>query len=63
MTSIHVDLDSVEWTPGLAYKRPDARYQGQEICCRKVLSDRARSRGCRRGRILWDLACSGSPTI
>ena len=63
MTSIHVDLNSVEWTPRSAYKGPDARYQGQEIFYRKELSDRARSCGCRRGRILWDLACSGSPTI
>jgi hypothetical protein len=23
MTSIHVDLDSIEWTPGSAYKGPD----------------------------------------
>jgi hypothetical protein len=40
MTSIHVDLDSVEWTPGWTYKGPDALYQGQEVFYRKVLSDR-----------------------
>ena len=31
MTSIHVDLDSIEWTPGSAYKGPDALYQAQEV--------------------------------
>jgi hypothetical protein len=45
MTSIHVDLDSVEWTPGSAYKGPDARYQGQEVFYRKVLSDRRQEGG------------------
>ena len=40
MTSIHVDLDSVEWMPGSVYKGPGARYQGQEVFYRKVLSDR-----------------------
>ena len=35
MTSIHVDLDSIEWTPGSAYKGPDALYQGQEVFYRK----------------------------
>jgi hypothetical protein len=34
---IHVDLDGVEWTPGSAYKGPDALYQGQEVFYRKVL--------------------------
>ena len=40
MTPIHVDLDSIEWTPGSVYKGPDALYQGQEVFYRKVLSDR-----------------------
>jgi hypothetical protein len=62
MNSRH-NLDSVEWTPRSACKGPDARYQGQEVFYPKVLGDRARSRGSRRGRILWDLACSGSPKI
>jgi hypothetical protein len=53
MTSIHVDLDSIEWTPGSAYKGSDALYQGQEVFHRKVLSDRRREGGgltvpCRR---------------
>lgn len=45
MTSIHVDLDNVEWMPGSAYKGPDARYQGQEVFYRKVLSDRRQEGG------------------
>ena len=45
MTSIHVDLDSIEWTPGSAYKGPDALYQGQEVFYRKVLSDRRQEGG------------------
>jgi hypothetical protein len=45
MTSTHVDLDSIEWTPGLAYKGPDALYQGQEVFYRKVLSDRRQEGG------------------
>jgi hypothetical protein len=40
VTSIHVDLDHMEWTPGSAYKGPDALYQGREVFYRKVLSDR-----------------------
>jgi len=44
MTSIHVDFDRIEWTPGSAYKGPGALYQGREIFYRKVLSDR-RSEG------------------
>ena len=45
MTSIHVDLDSIEWTPGSAYKGPDALYQGQEVFYRKGLSDRRQEGG------------------
>ena len=45
MTSTHVDLDSIEWTPGSAYKGPDALYQGQEVLYRKVLSDRRQEGG------------------
>ena len=45
MTSIHVDLDSIEWTPGSAYKGPDALYQGHEVFYRKVLSDRRQKGG------------------
>src|ERR1700741_5626350 len=45
MTSIHVDPDRIEWTPGTAYKGPDALYQGQEVFYRKVLSDRRQEGG------------------
>ena len=45
MTSIHADLDNIEWTPGSAYKGPDALYQGQEVFYRKVLSDRRQEGG------------------
>ena len=45
MTSIHVDLDSIEWTPGSAYKGSDALYRGQEVFYRKVLSDRRQQGG------------------
>jgi hypothetical protein len=45
MPSIHADLDSLEWTPGSAYKGPDALYQGQEVFYRKVLSDRRQEGG------------------
>src|ERR1700747_1448383 len=45
MTSIHLDLDSTEWTPGSAYKGPSALYQGQEVFYRKVLSDRRQEGG------------------
>jgi hypothetical protein len=45
MTSIHADLDRIEWTPGSVYKGPDAVYQGQEVFYRKVLSDRRQEGG------------------
>jgi len=45
MASIHVDLDSIEWTPGSEYKGPGALYQGQEVFYRKVLSDRRHEGG------------------
>jgi hypothetical protein len=45
MTSTHVDLDRVEWTPGSIYKRPDALYEGKEVFYRKVLSDRRNEGG------------------
>ena len=45
MTSIHVDLGSIEWTPGSAYRGPDALYRGQEVFYRKVLSDRRQEGG------------------
>jgi hypothetical protein len=45
MPSIHVDLDSVEWMPGSAYKGPSALYRGEEVFYRKVLSDRRHDGG------------------
>ena len=45
MTSIHVDLDRMKWTPGSAYKGPEVLYQGQEVYYRKVLSDRRHEGG------------------
>ena len=45
MTSTHVDLDRVEWTPGSIYKGPDALYEGKEVIYRKVLSDRRNEGG------------------
>ena len=45
MTSIHADLDRIEWTPGSAYKGPNALCQGQEVFYRKVLSDRRQEGG------------------
>ena len=44
MTSIHVDLDSIEWTPGSAYKGPDALYRGQGLLP-EGLSDRRQEGG------------------
>src|SRR5215475_4782890 len=45
MTSIHVDLDCIEWTPRSAYKGLDALYRDQEVFYRKVLSDRRQEGG------------------
>ena len=45
MTSIHVDPDRMEWTPGSAYKGSEVLYQGQEVFYRKVLSDRRQEGG------------------
>jgi hypothetical protein len=45
MPSIHVDLDSIEWMPGSAYKGPNALYRGEEVFYRKVLSDRRHDGG------------------
>jgi hypothetical protein len=45
MTSIRVNIDDMEWTPGSAYKGSAAIYEGQEIFHRKVLSDRRQEGG------------------
>ena len=47
MVSIHVDIEQAEWTPGIPFYGPAARYDGKDIVQLKVLSDRreAGSRG------------------
>src|SRR5438477_10575183 len=40
MVSIHVDIDEAEWTPGIPFYGPAARYDGKDIVQLKVLSDR-----------------------
>src|SRR5436853_7831225 len=49
MVSIHVDIDEAEWTPGIPFYGPAARYDGKDIVQLKVLSDR-RAEG---GGIAW----------
>src|SRR5438132_7903636 len=49
MVSIHVDIDEAEWTPGIPFYGPAARYDGKDIVQLKVLSDR-RADG---GGIAW----------
>ena len=49
MVSTHVDLDEVEWTPGIPFYGPAARYDGKDIVQLKILSDR-RAEG---GGIAW----------
>ena len=49
MVSIHVDIDEAEWTAGIPFYGPAARYDGKDIVQLKVLSDR-RAEG---GGIAW----------
>ena len=49
MASIHVDIEQAEWTPGIPFYGPAARYDGKDIVQLKVLSDR-RAEG---GGIAW----------
>ena len=49
MVSIHVDIEEAEWTPGIPFYGPAARYDGKDIVQLKVLSDR-RAEG---GGIAW----------
>jgi hypothetical protein len=49
MVSIHVDIEEAEWTPGISFYGPAARYDGKDIVQLKVLSDR-RAEG---GGIAW----------
>lgn len=45
MTSMRVDIDAAEWTPGLPFYGPNAVYQGRDIVQLKVLSDRRKEGG------------------
>jgi hypothetical protein len=49
MVSIHVDIDEAEWTSGIPFYGPAARYDGKDIVQLKILSDR-RAEG---GGIAW----------
>ena len=49
MASIHVDIENAEWTSGIPFYGPAARYDGKDIVQLKVLSDR-RTEG---GGIAW----------
>ena len=40
MVSTHVDIEQAEWTPGIPFYGPAARYDGKDIVQLKVLSDR-----------------------
>jgi hypothetical protein len=40
MVSTHVDIENVEWTPGIPCYGPAAVYDGKDIVQLKVLSDR-----------------------
>ena len=49
MASLHVDIDSLEWTSAVPFYGPAAVYDGEDVVQLKVLSDR-RSDG---GGIAW----------
>jgi hypothetical protein len=49
MVSIHVDIDEAEWTQGIPFYGPAARYDGKDIVQLKVLSDRRAEGGASRG--------------
>lgn len=49
MVSIHVDIEEAEWTQGVPFYGPAARYDGKDIVQLKILSDR-RADG---GGIAW----------
>src|SRR5437588_8626814 len=49
MVSTHVDIEQAEWTPGIPFYGPAARYDSKDIVQLKVLSDR-RAEG---GGIAW----------
>jgi hypothetical protein len=45
MASIHVDLESVEWTSGVPFYGPDAIHNGKDLVQLKILSDRRQDGG------------------
>jgi hypothetical protein len=49
MPSLRVDIDSLEWTSGLPFYGPGARYEGKDLVQLKILCDR-RAEG---GGISW----------
>ena len=49
MASVHLDPDTLEWTSGVPFFGPGARYEGRDVVQLKILSDR-RDAG---GGIAW----------
>ncbi|MEO6146427.1 MAG: hypothetical protein ABIT70_05140 [Sulfuriferula sp.] len=45
MSSVHIDIENVEWTSAVPFYGPGAVYQGQEIVQLKVLCDRRHEDG------------------
>jgi hypothetical protein len=45
MASIHIDIDTAEWTSGVPFYGPDCVYEGKDLVKLKVLSDRRREGG------------------
>lgn len=45
MASLHIDIDSLEWTSGVPFYGPSAIHDGKAIVQLKVLSDRRREGG------------------
>jgi hypothetical protein len=45
MTSLHVDIEQLEWRPGSAKYGPAALHEGREIIESKILSDRRQEGG------------------
>ena len=45
MTSLHVDVSTLEWQSGVSFYGPEAIYEGKDIVQLKVLSDRRQEGG------------------
>jgi hypothetical protein len=45
MASIHVDIESTEWTSGVPFYGPDAVHDGKDLVQLKILSDRREEGG------------------